>query len=82
MPKKIDFGFSIEYKHILENFILYLAISPYTLEKSNLLNKLNIEHLAVLEKEPRLLNVVKLLLKQELISTNIQDYNVSDVALF
>ncbi len=50
MPKNIDFGFCIDYKHILENFILYLAISPFTLEKNTLLNKLNTENETELEK--------------------------------
>lgn len=63
MNKIIDFGFCIEYTHILENFLLYLAISPYSIEKNTLLNKLNTDHDGVLEKYQRLQNIVKLLLK-------------------
>lgn len=56
LPKTIDFGFLIEYKHILENFILYLAISPYSLEKITLLNFMKEQ--VIMEKYPILLNVI------------------------
>lgn len=82
LPKIIDFDFSIEYQHVLENFVLYLAISPHNQEKLTLLTKLNTEFKAELEKYPHLDNLVKLLLKQELISTNIEEYRVRTVHLF
>lgn len=62
-PQVIEFNFSINYQHILENFVLYLAISPYNQEKQTLLTTLNTNYRAELEKFPNLENVIKLLLK-------------------
>lgn len=50
----------------LQSTVLFLALSPYSNEQSDMLNRLNTD--ANLEKIPSFQNTIKLLLKKELIS--------------
>eukprot|EP01017_Pseudomicrothorax_dubius_P013355 TRINITY_DN1583_c0_g1_i4.p1 TRINITY_DN1583_c0_g1~~TRINITY_DN1583_c0_g1_i4.p1 ORF type:complete len:250 (+),score=84.89 TRINITY_DN1583_c0_g1_i4:61-750(+) len=79
---ELDFGFIVSIQNSLENYVMFLLLNQHSLERHNHLHSLQTNHFITLEQFPHLDNVVKSFLSKELISTDINKYNVKDLQLF
>lgn len=82
MDKEIDFGFSLDKANLLENLILYLVISPHSIERKTHLISIQKDYALTLEKFPYLESLINQFLTLELISTDIKSYNVLKGRMF
>jgi 26S proteasome regulatory subunit N5 len=82
MPKVLEFDFSIDMVTLLENYIAYLVLCTHNPEQVKHFQDLKANYAHDLEAQPRLDKLVDAILATELISTNINDYNVGDLEPF
>ncbi len=82
MSKVIDFGFLLDMRNLLENYVLYLVIDTYGPEKLKYLLNLETDYEEELSQSPHLLGLVKAFLSQELISIDIRSYGVLQLDAF
>eukprot|EP01015_Nassula_variabilis_P009175 TRINITY_DN1726_c0_g1_i1.p1 TRINITY_DN1726_c0_g1~~TRINITY_DN1726_c0_g1_i1.p1 ORF type:complete len:431 (-),score=65.69 TRINITY_DN1726_c0_g1_i1:170-1462(-) len=78
----IEFGFKVDQKTILENYVLFLAITTHSKEQLAHLHDLKTNYIQTLERHPKLLRLVNDLLSNELISTKPADFGFDTVEIF
>lgn len=82
LPKENEFGFKFDFDIVFSNMIFFTAVAEYSEKRSQLLNEISTTYVSQLEKRPTLLRLVKGLLSKELISTDINSWEISQVQLF
>lgn len=81
-PQTTDFGFSLNPTNLLENYVLYLVLNKHTNDQVQHLLELKNKYASDLEQHPHLRTIVENYLCTELITVNINDYNVNHCELF
>jgi len=82
LPQSIDFGFSLDMRNLLENYVLYLVIDSYGVEQVKHLLDLKEKYSDDLEANPHLKNIADNMLSTELISVNVSGYGLDKLELF
>lgn len=82
IPTRLEFNFNCEYSNVLRNYVMFLIISSYSKDQLQYLNDLNLNYIRILEKYPVLKFVIDSIMSSELINTNTETYNLSDLELF
>lgn len=86
LPTVIDYGYgkslAVDYQNVLESFIGYLAISTHNKDVEAIFEDLKQNYQHKLEKYPNLKHLIDEILLGELISTNIDSYNLNNLSLF
>lgn len=82
LPQTIDFGFSLNYQNLFENYILYLVINSHNNEQVKHLLNLREFYADDLENTPHLKKIVDCILSTELISVNPQEYGLGGLEIF
>jgi len=82
MPKVIEFYFPLDMVGLLENYIIYLVLCTHNPEQVKHFQDLKANYASDLEAQPRLDKLVDAILATELVSTNINEYNVGDTEAF
>eukprot|EP01016_Furgasonia_blochmanni_P046461 TRINITY_DN669_c0_g2_i12.p1 TRINITY_DN669_c0_g2~~TRINITY_DN669_c0_g2_i12.p1 ORF type:complete len:479 (+),score=184.05 TRINITY_DN669_c0_g2_i12:74-1510(+) len=78
----IDFGFRVNVNLMLENLVMYLVINTHGVEQVKVLNDLNTNYVQLLEKNEKLLTLIRAILSTEIISSNPEDWGLKDAQLF
>lgn len=82
IPANIDFGFSVDLKNLLENYVLYLVIDTHSPEQVKHLIELQEKYADDLEQNPHLKNIVEAILSTELISVDAASYGLDKLEIF
>jgi len=82
MPQTLEFGFSLDMTNLLENYVLFLVLCTYNNEQVKYLLDLKASYADSLETQPRLERLVDAVLSTELVSTNIEDYSLTNLEAF
>lgn len=82
LPEILEFGFKVDLVNILESYVVYLVLCSHNPEQVKHFHDLKTNYTADLEAQPRLDKLINALLSTELISTNIDDYLLSDIEPF
>ena len=81
-PAEIDFGFSLNLRNLLENYVMYLVIDNHSPEQVKHLLELQTKYADDLEQNPHLKGVVEAILSRELVSVDTQRYELEGLELF
>lgn len=81
-PATIDFGFSLDMKNLLENYVMYLIIDSHSPEQVKHLQQLQTTYFDDLEQNPHLKNIVASILSNELISIDGPSYGLGSLEIF
>jgi len=81
-PAKIDFDFSLDYKTLLENYVMYLVIDQHSPDQVKNLIELQTKYADDLEQAPHLKNIVEAILSTELVSVDVPSYGLGNLEVF
>jgi len=81
-PAEIDFGFSLNLRNLLENYVMYLVIDNHSPDQLKHLLDLQITYADDLEENPHLKGVVEAILSRELVSIDTNSYGLNNLELF
>jgi len=82
LPKEIEFGFSLDPRNLLENYVMFLSITPYTNEQVQHFLEMKDKYAEDMEANPHLKNVVESMLSTELVIVDVGTYGLQGLELF
>lgn len=81
-PATIDFGFSLDMRNLLENYVMFLVIDTHSPEQVKHLQELQTKYVDDLEQNPHLKGIVETILSRELVSVDTHGYGLDNLELF
>lgn len=80
IPETLDFGFSTNPPSILANYVGFLVLDAYSDKTEKELRELHADER--IEKNPSVYNIIHQFLSEEIISCDLEQYNLNEFPLF
>ena len=82
MNKQVGFNFNMDMNTVMTNCIFFSIIAPYTDERGELIKEWQEKYQDYLAEHPTLSKIIDILLSDDLISCNVQDWDTQKVEIF